>query len=125
MTNLSDFDIEYRNAKRALHDAKIKLQQENALVRRTARHTQDVERRKSILTQKLNKCCVDCGWKCTESNYPAFHWDHMPGQIKLFQIAQSTRQSLSKVMAEIMKCELRCANCHAIITYIRKCGPLN
>ena len=50
-------------------------------------------------------------------------WDHLPGHEKVSEIAtlfgQQRRQLLLK---ELEKCELVCANCHAIRTYERLTG---
>ena len=49
-------------------------------------------------------------------------WDHLPGTQKLMNLADivhigATRE---RILAEIAKCELVCANCHAIRTYTRE-----
>lgn len=80
--------------------------------------------RKWLLSLKLGKPCTDCNLVCANNNYPAFHWDHLPQHTKLFEISESARRSKKAVLEEIAKCELRCANCHAIITHERKYGKL-
>jgi hypothetical protein len=67
---------------------------------------------------KIGKTCVDCAWECTEDNYPAFDWDHRPGETKLFAVSKAGA-GRDKVLAEVAKCDLRCRNCHAIITHQR------
>lgn len=61
--------------------------------------------------------CSDCGVK-----YPDYvmQFDHVSGT-KLFDIGRATAatKSLSKLKAEIDKCEVVCANCHAIRTHTR------
>ena len=61
--------------------------------------------------------CTDCG-----GTFPscAMTWDHLPGSIKLFEIGPNWSYSKQRILAEIDKCELVCANCHAIRTYNRK-----
>jgi len=50
-------------------------------------------------------------------------WDHLPGVEKLGDISGSLRNhSRTKILAETAKCELVCANCHAIRTYKRLHG---
>ncbi len=61
--------------------------------------------------------CVDCG-----AMYP--HWmldfDHRPGHEKVGSPTQLMRtNSYEKAMAEVRKCDVVCANCHRIRTYIR------
>lgn len=66
---------------------------------------------------KTGKPCTDCG-----GYYPpcVLHWDHVPGRgPKLFNLGRAD-YSLEKVLAEIAKCDLVCANCHAIRTWNRK-----
>lgn len=61
--------------------------------------------------------CTDCG-----SRYPYYvmQWDHV-GSDKTFNVSAVWRSGLSRqdIEAEIAKCELVCANCHAIRTHIR------
>jgi len=47
-------------------------------------------------------------------------WDHLPGSIKLGEISAKIRQWSRRLIFEgLAKCELVCANCHAIRTYKR------
>jgi hypothetical protein len=47
-------------------------------------------------------------------------WDHLPGFPKLGNISTDFRwRSRQEILDEIAKCELVCANCHAIRTYER------
>jgi hypothetical protein len=47
-------------------------------------------------------------------------WDHLPGTPKLGDISQGLRGlSRDEILEEIAKCELVCANCHAIRTFHR------
>lgn len=55
--------------------------------------------------------CIDCG----ESTKAALQFDHVRGK-KEFNIGNGGHLSLDKLKAEVMKCEVRCANCHAIVT---------
>jgi hypothetical protein len=64
------------------------------------------------------KPCVDCG-----GTFPpvAMHWDHRPGTVKLSDVADLARKhARRKVLAEIEKCDLVCANCHAARTDERR-----
>lgn len=71
--------------------------------------------RQYVLEEK-DKPCFDCGVK-----YPPYvmQFDHRPGEIKLFGIAQMATRSRALVAAEIAKCDLVCANCHAERTFNR------
>ena len=75
------------------------------------------------LKQKLydflsDKQCIDCG----ESRIPTLQFDHVRGR-KDRAIAEMVRDSCSwsRIVREIAKCDIRCANCHAIRT-AEHCG---
>ena len=66
---------------------------------------------------KTGKACTDCGGVFPPE---AMQWDHLPGTIKLGTISKSMRGLRPKlIFEELAKCELVCANCHAIRTYKR------
>jgi len=66
---------------------------------------------------KKGKPCTDCGGYFPQC---VLHWDHVPERgPKLFNLGRADF-SLDKVLAEIAKCDLVCANCHAIRTWNRK-----
>jgi len=56
--------------------------------------------------------CMDCG-----GTFPTecMDWDHVRGE-KTTNVAKLNDCSLAKVMDEIAKCDLVCANCHRIRT---------
>lgn len=58
---------------------------------------------------------MDCG-----NRFPpeCMDFDHRPGEIKLFGISASV-QGWQKMLDEIVKCDLVCANCHRIRTKAR------
>ena len=69
---------------------------------------------------KLASGCVDCGFKAHSA---ALHFDHLPQYEKKFNIGwELCNRSKDEVLAEINKCEIRCANCHAIKTALRRKG---
>jgi hypothetical protein len=72
--------------------------------------------RTHINTHLQNNPCIDCG----EADIVVLEFDHI-GDDKKFNISDATRRgySLDKVVAEIAKCEVRCANCHRKKTYER------
>lgn len=61
--------------------------------------------------------CVDCG-----NTYPpeCMDWDHRPEEEKLFSISSRKYVAEKKILDEIAKCDLVCANCHRIRTKKRK-----
>ena len=63
--------------------------------------------------------CADCG-NCYP--YYVMQWDHLPGEEKEFTVGDMASRKLSKerLLKEIEKCELVCANCHAMRTFNRQ-----
>jgi hypothetical protein len=81
-------------------------------------------RDKSILRNKLyvkgyleNKSCVDCN----NSDIRVLEFDHVRG-IKLYNVSHMVTKAykLELIKEEIDKCEIRCCNCHRIITHERR-----
>ena len=67
---------------------------------------------------KLQRGCTDCGYRVHPA---ALHFDHLPGTNKVANIAWlRAHGSLASIMAEIAKCEVVCANCHAVRTAARR-----
>lgn len=85
-------------------------------------HRMTVQRNKIrewLIQDKESKPCTDCGGR-----FPFYvtHYDHLPQYTKSFGIAQFKNHTvdLEKIKAEVAKCELVCANCHAVRTYTRQ-----
>jgi hypothetical protein len=57
--------------------------------------------------------CMDCG-----GSFPpeAMEFDHRPGEPKHFQPAHMKGWRADRIERELAKCDLVCANCHAIRT---------
>lgn len=64
--------------------------------------------------------CADC-----RLYFPAYvmDFDHLPGTDKVNDISQMARGGRERLLAEIPKCEIVCANCHAQRTHERDPGP--
>jgi len=60
--------------------------------------------------------CLDC-----HRAFPSacMQFDHRPGEVKLFNIGANITRPRQVVLDEIAKCDLICANCHAIRTASR------
>lgn len=56
---------------------------------------------------KLERGCVRCGY---DRFAPALHFAHRDSKTKLYTPSQC--RSISKLLAEIEKCDVMCANCH-------------
>jgi len=66
------------------------------------------------------KPCTDCG---NEFHPKAMQFDHLPGFEKVSTVAKLLETgSRRRVLEEIVKCELVCANCHAVRTDKRICS---
>ena len=62
--------------------------------------------------------CSDCGGTFAPE---AMHWDHRPGTVKLRDVANiAANHARRLVLEEIAKCDLVCANCHAVRTVARR-----
>ena len=66
---------------------------------------------------KSGRPCADCG-----RTFPpeVMQWDHLPGTRKLGNLSTHFRgRSRAAILEELAKCELVCANCHAMRTFER------
>ena len=72
-----------------------------------------VENRRAVLQYLENHPCVDCG----EANPIVLEFDHVRG-VKAGDISSMVyKQTKARVLEEIKKCEVRCANCHRVKTF--------
>jgi len=64
--------------------------------------------------------CADCGGIF----HPvAMQWDHLPGHVKRGDLGMLVaRLSKKLLLVEMAKCELVCANCHAVRMHRRRSG---
>lgn len=64
-----------------------------------------------------NNPCVDCG----HTNIVVLEFDHVRGE-KKYNVSDMYRggYSLATIQKEIDKCDVRCANCHRLVTYLRR-----
>lgn len=70
------------------------------------------KRRNWYTELKQGKPCVHCGGVFHPA---AMHWHHLGD--KVATVSSLNTHSRRTVLAEIAKCELVCANCHAVLTY--------
>ena len=64
---------------------------------------------------KTERGCMDCGYN---ANPVALQFDHTEDN-KEFTIGRCTGYSMERLLAEVAKCEVVCANCHHIRTHRR------
>lgn len=64
------------------------------------------------------KPCADCNH---EYPYYVMQFDHLEGFVKLFDLGKAHIKGYSekKILEEIAKCDVVCANCHAARTFKR------
>ena len=67
-------------------------------------------RRAMIQKIKMEAGCAECGYK---EHPAALHFHHTDPEEKEFSISSGLILKWSKVEAELEKCEVLCANCHA------------
>lgn len=72
------------------------------------------ENRIKIINFLKNNSCVDCG----ENNLLVLEFDHRERESKVNSIMSMLSSSWSTIKKEIIKCDVRCANCHSIKTAI-------
>ncbi|QOR55370.1 MAG: hypothetical protein SHS37scaffold145_21 [Phage 71_18] len=71
------------------------------------------KRRSQLDALKLAAGCIDCGY----AGHPAvLQWDHRDRSAKVANVGAMVGWAWAKVLAEMAKCDVRCANCHAIKT---------
>lgn len=86
-----------------------KMYCENARQKRKAK-------RMALGEYKVQQGCMDCGYA---AHPDALQFDHVRGE-KLFNVAQGAHRSQKLLEAEIAKCDIVCANCHAVRTASRR-----
>ncbi len=78
-----------------------------------------IESNRQVINRiKTERGCVDCGYA---ENADALQFDHVRGQ-KDFNVSEGVMKSLglTRILEEVEKCEVRCGNCHLIITAQRR-----
>jgi len=77
-----------------------------------------IGRNRAAVRAAKNKPCTDCGVRYP---YYVMEFDHLDSETKEFNVSAGiTRASYERLIAEIAKCEVVCANCHAERTHQRK-----
>ena len=79
------------------------------------------KKRKQLQELKTGKSCKKC-----KQLFPHYvmHWHHRNKEEKEFEISRAVRDNISwiKIMLEISKCDLYCANCHSIVEWQERYG---
>lgn len=97
-----------------------KWHQENQVRRSKKIKNVRLEVRDEVNEIKEAQGCKDCK---TPFPYYVLQFDHLDGYVKTDKIQNLIRSaSRDRVMEEISKCDVVCANCHSIRTYKRSKG---
>lgn len=80
--------------------------------------------RKYLMHVKETTPCADC---YNHFPYYVMQFDHLPGFVKLFNLSQfrDYTHDLEVVKREVSKCDVVCANCHAIREHYRRVSRKN
>jgi hypothetical protein len=71
------------------------------------------KRQEFLNNYKLEEGCARCGYNFHPA---ALQFNHIDPTTKGFNIGENKNKSLELILLEIEKCEVLCANCHAIHT---------
>ena len=74
-------------------------------------------RRRWLQKYKMEKGCEMCGYK---EHPAALHFDHLDPATKVAPVANMMKRPIDILVAEIRKCRILCANCHAVHTITEK-----
>ena len=97
-----EYDADWYRANRAKRREKVKADRRSHV--------------KWMDSLKEGRPCADCGL-----TYPPYvmEWDHLPGTEKALVLADTRRSAHARkrILDELAKCELVCANCHRERTF--------
>lgn len=71
--------------------------------------------KREIVRMAKSVPCTDCGIRYPT---PVMDFDHRDPSTKRFNLSRSLNRALKDVLAEIEKCDVVCANCHRLRTYV-------
>jgi hypothetical protein len=83
--------------------------------KRDKTHREETQRKTREI--KMASGCLLCGFK---SHPAALEFHHRDPKTKKFRLAMSRNYSWKMCLEEIAKCDVLCANCHAILEYDKK-----
>ena len=102
----------------AYTDADIAREARRAPSKRAQQRERERLLREYVNAIKLERGCADCGYNAHPA---ALDFDHLPGYEKASTIAVLVnRYGYDRLVAEIAKCEVVCANCHRVRTANRR-----
>jgi len=85
--------------------------------RREYRRLDEARKKTYIKAYKLKHGCCKCGY---QEDSDALQLDHLPEFEKRADVSTLESKSWSVITTEIAKCQVLCANCHALETKARR-----
>jgi hypothetical protein len=73
--------------------------------------------RADLLDQRRSVPCADCGGIFAQC---AMDFDHRDGSTQVGSVTQMINGSIDRMLAEVDKCDIVCANCHRLRTFERR-----
>lgn len=89
--------------------AHYRANKESYLAKAKKRNTEQFKKHRTLITDYLkNNPCVDCG----NSDVEVLQFDHRDRELKVAEVSALLTGSTKRLLDEIDKCDVRCANCH-------------
>jgi hypothetical protein len=101
----------HSTATRCLTEDALRRLYDRSIVYHTERRD---KRRRAIDAYKLERGCIDCGYR---GSAVALDLDHTDPSAKVKGVSEMVNHSWKSVLAELSKCDVRCANCHRVKTH--------
>jgi len=110
----------YKDPRRQAETSKRHYEKNKEKIKARSHKRNKVQRKKNkefIQSVKKISKCIDCG----ESNPIVLDFDHVRGEkIAAVSVMASGAYGIDAISREMDKCEVRCSNCHRIITHKRR-----
>jgi len=85
--------------------------------RRTREKAYRTETQRKVRVIKVEQGCLKCGYK---EHHAALEFHHREPEKKKFRLSESRNYSWKMVLEEIDKCDVLCANCHAVLEHDKR-----
>lgn len=112
--DLSQTDNAIRHRERRAADPEAFRANQRAEYRRDPSPSTVFYRNREIILELKKGPCKDCGGTFDPV---CMDFDHRPGEVKTANISACKTRSVKRLLEEIAKCDLVCANCHRLRTF--------
>lgn len=92
--------------------AKTYIEKNKDIVKQKA--AESYKKRAKLIAELKSVPCADCG---IQYPYYVMDFDHRDPRTKLYEIGAIKMHSMEKLLKEIAKCDVVCANCHRERTF--------